>query len=253
MRLSFAFKFLSTIPGPIYRTLQATLDPIEPYCRHGEERLKLRLVRVEMGLGPENLLEVSSLKSGSTQKPAPAGGTGQILALAKGDPAKFTSFFTRVRQAYPEKVKQLTLRQIAFQPESAAAREMAAWLAAASAYMALLFDPAFLPLEEARRAIAVMRAADAKFAVKLTRAMQETTGADCLVRALTLIEDIEDLQRVLPAALYPHLAFGQLHSLKGGTGVMPCAAQPVADRPPTGVARCTRPGERDRSRCRAVT
>jgi len=131
-------------------------------------------------LGPENLLEVSSLKSGSTQKPAPVSGTGQILAaLAKGDPAKFTSFFTRVRQAYPEEVTQLTLRQIALQPESAAAREMAAWLAAASAYMALLFDPEFLPLEEARRAIAVMRAADAKFAVKLTRAMQETTGADC--------------------------------------------------------------------------
>jgi len=207
LRLSFAFKFLSTIPGPIYRTLQATLDPIEPYCRHGEERLKLRLVRVEMGLGPENLLEVSSLKSGSTQKPAPAGGTGQILALAKGDPAKFTSFFTRVRQAYPEKVKQLTLRQIAFQPESAAAREMAAWLAAASAYMALLFDPAFLPLEEARRAIAVMRAADAKFAVKLTRAMQETTGADCLVRALTLIEDIEDY-----SAFYPRLCTLTWHS-----------------------------------------
>jgi len=128
-------------------------------------------------------------------------GTEKILtALAKGDLAKFTSFFSRVRQAYPEEITQVSLRHIAYEPDTAAGKEMAAWLAGESAYLTLLFDPEFLPLEEARRAMGVMRGADERFAMKLSRAMEEATAADRLVRALTLVEDIEDY-----SAFYPRL------------------------------------------------
>lgn len=144
---------------------------------------------------------VSSPGSVSAPTSKPVSSTGQILAaLAKGDPAKFTSFFQRVRQAYPEEVTQVALRHIASQPENAASREMAAWLSAERPYLTILFDPEFLPLEDARRAIAIMRAADEKFAGKLSRAMEETTAASYLVRALTLMEDIEDY-----SAFYPRL------------------------------------------------
>lgn len=144
---------------------------------------------------------MSTPRAIATGTPKPVSGTGQILAaLAKGDPAKFTSFFTRVRQAYPEEVTQIALRHLAFEPENAAAHEMAAWLAAQSVYVRLLFDPVFLSLEGARRVLAVMRVADANFSRKLSRAMEEATDADCLVRALTLMEDIEDY-----SAFYPRL------------------------------------------------
>lgn len=144
---------------------------------------------------------MSSPRSIPTQTLRQVSGTGQILlALAKGDPAKFTSFFTRVRQAYPEEVTQIALRHIALEAENAAGREMASWLALQSAYVTLLFDPGFLPLEEARRAIGIMRIADERFLRKLSHVMGETTSADSLVRALTLIEDIEDY-----SAFYPRL------------------------------------------------
>ncbi len=144
---------------------------------------------------------MSSLRSVSAPAPKPVSGTGQILAaLAKGDAAKFTSFFNRVRQAYPEELTQIALRHIASEPDNAASREMAAWLSAERGYLTLLFDPEFLPLEDARRAIAIMRAADEKFSRKLSRAMEETTAPNCLVRALTLMEEIEDY-----SAFYPRL------------------------------------------------
>jgi len=128
-------------------------------------------------------------------------GTEQILtALAKGDLAKFTTFFSRVRQAYPEEITQVSLRHVAFEEDTAAGRQMAAWLAGQSAYLTLLFDPEFLPLAEARRAMLVMRGADARFLMKLSRAMEDATAADRLLRALTLIEDIEDY-----SAFYPRL------------------------------------------------
>lgn len=136
-----------------------------------------------------------------TPTPKPLSGTGQILAtLAKGDPAKFSSFFNRLRQAYPEEVTQLALRLVAFEADNAATRELAAWLASERPYLALLFDPEFLPLEAARRAISIMRSADEKFAGKLSRAMEETSAASSLVRALTLMEDIQDY-----SAFYPRL------------------------------------------------
>lgn len=133
--------------------------------------------------------------------PKPVTGTGQILAtLAKGDPVKFSSFFGRVRQAYPEEVTHIALRLVAQDAQNEPGREMAAWLAAERPYLTLLFDPEFLPLEAARQAIAVMRSTDQKFARKLSRAMEETTDANSLVRALTLMEDIEDY-----SAFYPRL------------------------------------------------
>ena len=141
------------------------------------------------------------VKNASTLGSGPASGTGKILAaLAKGDPAKFTSFFARLKQAYPEELTRLALRHLTVDPDSTAAREMALWLAGENAYVMLLFDPAFLPLEEAQRASNVMRAIDAKFAGKLSCAMQGTTEADSLMRALTLIEDIDDY-----SAFYPRL------------------------------------------------
>lgn len=154
-----------------------------------------------MSFGSGESPEVSSTKSVPTQTPRQISGTGQVLlALAKGDPAKFTSFFTRVRQAYPDEVTQVVLRHIAFEADNAAVREMAAWLAVGSAYVTLLFDPEFLPLAEARRAIDVMRASDERFLGKLSRVMGETTSAGHLVRALTLIEDSQDY-----SAFYPRL------------------------------------------------
>ncbi len=154
-----------------------------------------------MGLDLENPLEVSTSQTVPLQRATPVSGTEQILtALAKGDLAKFNNFFARVRQAYPEEITQIALRHIAVEPVTAAAREMTAWLAADNAYLALLFDPVCLSLEDARRAMDVMRGADARFAVKLSRVMEEVTAADRLVRALTLIEDIEDY-----SAFYPRL------------------------------------------------
>lgn len=144
---------------------------------------------------------MSSPHSVSPQVPRTVSGTEQILStLAKGDPVKFTSFFTRVRQAYPEEVRQIALRHLAVDAESSAGRQMADWLAAQSGYVALLFDPEFLSLAEARRVIAVMRVSDEQFARKLSRVMEEITAAPALVRALTLIEDIEDY-----SAFYPRL------------------------------------------------
>jgi HEAT repeats len=150
-------------------------------------------------LGLENPLEVSLPKTSPTTGARPLSSTEQILAtLAKGDHAKFASFFQRVRQAYPDEVTHIVLRYIATHPDSEAGREMAAWLASNNAYLTLLFDPDFLPLEEARRAIHVMRTSDARFASKLSRAMEETTAAGSLVRALTLLEDIEDYSPFYP-------------------------------------------------------
>ena len=151
---------------------------------------------------------MSLQRSGSETAPTSVSGTGQILAaLAKGDPAKFSSFFGRVRQAYPEEVTRIALRQIAADPEGSAAREMADWLSTQNAYVSLLFDPEFLPLEKARQALTVMRAADAKFAGKLSRAMGETTAPECLLRALTLIEDSDDY-----SAFYARLCTLTWHS-----------------------------------------
>lgn len=143
-------------------------------------------------VGLEMDREMSSSSSVNSKVPL-LSGTGQILAvLAKGDRDKFTRFFTRVRQAYPEEVARIALKQIAGDPESRVGRAMAEWLATQAGYVALLFDPEFLPLAKAHQALAAMRAADPKFAGNLLRGMEEMTTPEFLMRALTLIEDSAD-------------------------------------------------------------
>ena len=117
----------------------------------------------------------------------------QILAaLAQSDPVKFSKFFTRMRQAYPEDVTRMCVRHLGLHGLGAAAREMSAWLAQDSVYVNLLFNPEFLGLEEARRSLDIMREADSRFLVKLSRALEDETEAAFLMRALGLIEKSED-------------------------------------------------------------
>ena len=132
------------------------------------------------------------------KQPAPAwlgqeSSTGQILlTLARSDAEKFTSFFARVRQVHPEAITRACLRHLASPECGAAAREMSSWLARDSAYLKLLFDPEFLPLEQARHGLQTMREADERFVMKLSRALDETREAACLIRALGLLEKSED-------------------------------------------------------------
>ena len=184
----------------------------------------------EKGAEPRATSIVSTLSSVSPKTPPPVAvalsSTGQILlTLAKSDVAKFTAFFNRVKQAYPEDVTRVCLKHLAggerkageqleAEPSageqgtgeentaehSSAEKCMAEWLANESGYIELLFDPKFLDAEEARRAMGTMRLRDAKFSMKLSRALTESKEPDWVVRALTLLENIEDY-----SAFYPRL------------------------------------------------
>ncbi len=115
-----------------------------------------------------------------------------LLTLARSDAEKFSAFFSRMREVHPEGITRACVRHIATSEGDAVSREMTSWLARGSTYLKLLFDPEFLPLEEARHGLQAMRHADERFLMKLSRALDESREAPCLIRALGLLENSED-------------------------------------------------------------
>lgn len=115
-----------------------------------------------------------------------------LLHLARSDGEKFRNFFLRIRQAYPEQVTRACLRYLTEAESDPVSRQMSAWLARDSAYLNLLFDPDFLPVEEARRSLKIMRESDDCFLRKLSHALDETGETAFLIRALGLLDEGAD-------------------------------------------------------------
>lgn len=143
-----------------------------------------------------DVLKLGNERAPGTQLGCGAGqesSIGQILlTLARSDPEKFRTFFTRMRRAQPKEITRACVRHLACSERDLATREMSEWLARDSLYLKLLFDPEFLPLEEARNGLRVMRQADERFLRKLARALDETADPASLIRALGLLEASED-------------------------------------------------------------
>lgn len=114
--------------------------------------------------------------------------------------AKWSLSSRQVREIYPDDVMRACIRYIGqSEDDNPVVREMAVWLSTNESYIPVLFDPEFFSLPQAQRAASVLKNADAKFFVRLTRLTGEKEReAESISRALAVLSGIGDYSVLIP-------------------------------------------------------
>jgi hypothetical protein len=155
--------------------------------------------------------------------------TDRMLAeLASTEPHRFAATFFRqlCEKHSKEEAIQICVGLIARQQMPPAAQKwLIGWrMARDSSYIPVLFDPDFLTLQEAKRALAAFREHDALFHLKVQRFLcNRQVASRVVLRALTILADLDESTLV---PLLRNLTHSEDEHIRSNASKMLCKLRP---------------------------